>query len=211
MRILTIGLVASLAACSAIAYGQYWGGYPSYHASTAAEGAARGVADVTRSQGMANLFNSQAAINMTEAQRNDMENRQQWTNTYFQMRQANTQYRAQERGPQTTMEQAVRYAQAGKPQPLSPSDLDTVDGEINWPVFLKTPAYAEERAKLDALYGKRAELGGITADDYAQINRATQAMLDALKSQVREIPPSEYVATKKFVESLAYEANRTPS
>lgn len=210
MRILTVALVASLVACAAVAYGQYYAGYD-YHASTAAEGYANGVANVTRSQGMANLLNSQAAINMTEAQKNEMENRQQWTNTYFQMRQANTQYRAQERGPQTTMEQAVRYAQAGKPQPLSPSELDTVDGAISWPMFLKTPAYADDRQKLEDLYAKRAKLGGITADDYMQINQTTQAMLDTLKTQVKEIPPTDYVATKQFLQSLAYEVNRKPS
>ena len=43
-----------------------WGG-PSYHASTAAEGAARGMADVVRSAGAANLLNSEAAKNYEDA------------------------------------------------------------------------------------------------------------------------------------------------
>lgn len=211
MKVMASGLVLLLAAGATIAYGQYWGGYPSYHASTVGEGYARGMADLTRSQGMANLYNSEAAINWTEAQSREMDNRAKWTDTYFQMRDANRQYRAAERGPKTTMEQAVRFAQAGKPAPMSPSDLDTVDGEISWPKFLKTPQYAEDRQKLDELFGKRATHGGLSADDYVQVNRTTQAMLDTLKSQVKEIPPADYVATKKFIESLAYEANQAPS
>ena len=46
--------------------GSYGGGYPvSYHSSTAAEGRLRGMGDLVRSQGQANLDNSAAAVNST--------------------------------------------------------------------------------------------------------------------------------------------------
>jgi len=208
MRILAFGLLAGLLAFVSIAKGQYYGGYVDNRAATPGESYARGLSDMTRSQSIANLNNSEAAINMTEAARKGMENRQQWTDTYFQMRDANRQYRAQERGPKATMEDAVRYAQLGKPAALSPSELDTVDGAISWPMLLQSPQYADYRAQLESLYAKRAEYGGITTDDYFQINRTTGAMLDALKTQVRNVPPAEYMAARRFIESLAYEARR---
>ena len=60
-----------------------------HHASTAAEGAARGMADVVRSAGAANLMNSEAAINIEDARSKYIDNRMQATNTYFQMKTVN--------------------------------------------------------------------------------------------------------------------------
>ena len=82
---------------------QYYGGaFIDNRASTVGESYARGYADVVRSHGTAILANSEAAINMTQAVRRDMENRDKWTDTYFQMRQKNRDYRAAERGPRPT-------------------------------------------------------------------------------------------------------------
>ena len=215
MRASAIGLAVATLAMVAVANAQYdrgggfgYGVYQSGHASTAAEGAMRGAGDLIRSGSVANLNNSEAAINMTEAAKRGMENRQQWTDTYFQMRDANRQYRAAERGPKMTMEQAVRLAQSGKPDALSPSDLDSVDGGISWPMMLQSPKYADYRAQLEGLFSKRAELGGISTDDYFMISRSTRGMLDQLKTEVRTAPPAEYMAAKRFIESLAFEANR---
>lgn len=211
MKTLAVGFAASLLALAAVARGQYYGGaYVDNRASTPAEGYARGLGDVIRSQGIANLANSEAAINMTEAARRGMENRKQWTDTYFQMRDANRKYRAQERGPRPTMEDAVRYAQLGKPEQLSPSELDKVDGQISWPIILQAPQYAPYRDKLDQLFSKRATLGGVTTEDYLEINRTTKDMLAALKQEVKEVPTDAYIAAKNFIQSLAYEASHTP-
>lgn len=185
-------------------YGEY------HHASTAAEGALRGMASVARSAGSYNLQTSQAAINMTEAQRNYIQNRDEATDTYFQMRAANKEYRAQERGPRPSMEALVRYAQAGKPERLSPSELDTVAGTISWPPLLQTDRYAASRSKLEKLFAKRTDQGVISYEDQRQIGEATKAMLKELKGQVRDVPQMDYIAAKRFIESLAYEA-RIPS
>ena len=193
--------------------GDYYGGYPGgyYHASTAAEGAMRGMADVVRSQGQANLNNSAAAINYTVAQRNEIDNRYAWTNTYFEMRRANRAYREAERGPRTTMEQAVRLAQAGMPKPLSPGEVDTVTGAISWPRFLQSDAYATNRSELEEIFSRRASLGTLGAEDFMRARQATDAMLAALKKQVRQVPPEDYMASKRFLQSLAYEAGRPVS
>ena len=185
-------------------YGEY------HHASTAAEGALRGVASVARSAGEYNLQSSQAAINMTEAQKNQIENRDQWTNTYFQMRETNRQARAAERGERPTMEDMVRYAQAGKPKRLSPSEVDSVSGKIAWPVVLQGDQFASYRDDLEGLFAKRADHGALGLDDHMNVNKTTKAMLEELKGQVREVPQMDYIAAKRFVESLAYEG-RTPS
>jgi len=47
------------------------GGY--HHASTVEEGAARGMADVIRSRGAANMMNSEAAINYEQARKSNID------------------------------------------------------------------------------------------------------------------------------------------
>lgn len=61
------------------------GGY----ASTAGQAAAYGLSDVIRSEGYANLQNSEAAKNWEDAKTKEIDNRQKWTNTYFDMRRTN--------------------------------------------------------------------------------------------------------------------------
>lgn len=181
-----------------------WGTY--HHASTAAEGRLRGMGDLVRSKGQANLDNSAAAINYSVARQNQIENRSAWTNTYFEMRRANKAYRAAERGPKPTMEQLVRYAQAGKPKRLSPGQLDTVTGEMNWPILLRSEKFNAHRSELESIFARRAASSVIGTDGYLEVARATEAMLADLTKNIRQLPPAEYMAAKRFLQSLAYEA-----
>jgi hypothetical protein len=164
------------------------------------------MSDVIRSQGQYNLTTSAAAINMTEAQRNYIQNRDQWTNTYFQMRDANRKYRAAERSPRPSMESLVRFAQAGKPDRLSPGELDSVSGGISWPGLLQTDQYAAQRSELETLYAKRARDGALSTQDYIQADKLTKDMMAELKDKIRDVPQMDYIATKRFLQSLGYEA-----
>ena len=126
----------------------YYGGsmYP-VQTSTPIEGIAHGLADVIRSIGDANLSNSAAAVNFSEARRREIENQKQWTETYFAMRDFNRQQRdAEIKRQRGNAEDWVRYAQAGKPKPLSNHDLDAVTGEIRWPILLNSQDFAAQRA-----------------------------------------------------------------
>ena len=182
------------------------GGWGSYHASTAAEGRLRGMGDVMRSAGQANLDSSAAAINYSVARRNQIENRDAYTNTYFEMRRANKAYRAAEKGAKPTMEQLVRFAQAGKPNRLSPSELDTITGDVSWPVLLRSDQFADERTQVESAFARRAANSVVGTDDYSKVREATNTMLADLKKNIRQVPPAEYTVAKRFLESLAYEA-----
>ena len=179
------------------------------NASTAAEGYANGMSNVISAKGDYNLNTSQAAINMTQAQSQEIQNRQQWTTAYFEMRKENRAYRAEERGRQPTMEDAVRYAQMGKPKRLSPSEMDSVTGKITWPRLLRTEQFEDQRTKLDELFEKRARYGS-TFEDQMALQETTNDILAAIKKQIRDLPPYEYTNSRRFLESLAYEG-RLPS
>ena len=213
MKAIVTTLLGLLLACVGLAYAQdyYAPYYQDNRASTPGESYARGMSDVIRAQGQNALLSSQAAINMTEAQREYMRNRDEWTNTYFQMRDANRTYRAKERGERPTVEDLVRYAQAGKPKPLSPSDLDQLTGGIAWPSLLTSDQFANDRAELEQLFTQRADAGGLSWDDRQKVGQVTKEMLADLRKLVRKVPQMEYIASRRFLESLAYEAQRPAS
>jgi hypothetical protein len=102
------------------------------------------------------------------------------------------------------MEQLVRFAQAGKPKPLSPGEVDTVTGTVAWPRWLKGDEFAADRQKVEQLFSERARKGGLGREDYIKAREVTDQMLAALKKEVRNTPPADYVAAKQFIESLAY-------
>src|SRR5262245_45554006 len=80
------------------AYGSFYGS----HSSTEAEGAFRGLADLTRSVGENRYMTSLAAINAQEALSRAIDNKHKAVETYFQVKQIN---------------QAAR--EAARPQPLT--------------------------------------------------------------------------------------------
>ena len=180
------------------------------NASTVGESWAKGMSDVISAQGNANLANSEAAINAESARTQNIKNAQLSTNTYFQMRKDNKAFREWERGPKPTMEDLARYAQMGRPKRLSPSEFDYVTGKITWPKLLQQSSFEEERANLDGLFVKRAQVGGISFEEQMDIREGTNAMLTKLASQVRDLPANYYMAAKNFVQSLAYECQLPP-
>lgn len=183
-----------------------WGG--GYHASTAAEGAARGMADVVRSAGDYNLATSAAAINMTEAQRRSIENSREFTDAYFDLREVNRKARAAERGPRLTQEELIRIAQSGAPKPLSTSQLDPLSGRLAWPALLTADEFAKGRQSVDQLFARRAQYGGLGFDELQAFDAAVQALMDELGAVVAQVKPQDYTQAKRFLQSLASEARK---
>jgi hypothetical protein len=182
-----------------------YGYYPEYRgASTAAGSALNGMANAISAMGNYNLSTSAAAVNMTQARRNNIENQQIYTDAYFQMRAANRSFRAAEAGPRPTAEQLARLARDGAPKPLSPGDLDSISGRINWPTALQQETFAANRAELEKLSAAQAMHGTLTAAEQMAARKMIESMFADLRSQVSEIPPQEYVASRNFLRSLIY-------
>lgn len=194
-------VLAPAAAATGQVFDNYGGGY-SYHSSTAEEGIQRGYADIVRSQGMANLLNSQAAKEWEGARKEYIDNRLRATQTYFDMRRVNADYRESQRSSPLSMESYVRLARQQAPDPLSTSQLDSLSGAIGWPSALRKENYGPLRQQLDKLFQQRA--GGHL--DYQGIHAACDEMLAQLKSEIMALPTNEYVTAKKFIESLDYTA-----
>jgi hypothetical protein len=175
-------------------------------ASTPMEGLGRGVAEVIRAAGAADLAYSKAAVNYAEAQRQFLKNDVDFVNTYFQVRRLNQQFRTQERGPRPTMEDLARFALLGKPQRLSPGDMNAANGQIYWPVILRAQVFAPYRIRLEDYFDQRAKFGGVTPEMYLRLDQTSRAMIEELRRYVADFPPGDYVRAKHFVESLNYES-----
>jgi len=188
------------------AYGAPAGAYvaPYTYSSTPAEGALNGMGNVISSKGSYNLSTSEAAINMTQAQSNELRNHMQYEDTYFQMRESNEAYREAERGPRPTEEQLARIARSGAPKPLSPSEVDTVSGAVNWPVVLQQDSFVADRTTLEQLSANKAAHGSLGFSDQMAARKTIESMLAELKSQVRDVPSQDYIASKHFLESMIY-------
>jgi hypothetical protein len=180
-----------------------WG----YHSSTLEEGIQRGYADVVRSQGMANLLNSQAATQFEQARKSYIENQLKATQTYFEMRRYNTEARRAERSTPLSTEQYVRLARDQAPDSLTPTQLDPLTGTIGWPAALRQPQYAAFRTRLDKLLQDRAS-GYLV---FGEIQKACEEFQAQLKADLPNFSANDYVAAKKFLDSLAFAARGVQS
>ena len=191
-------------------YPQQHYGYGYHHASTAAEGYARGIAAMTNARGHYNRLTAEATAIYAEARaraiKNRIENRQQAAETYFAMRKANQEARAALRGPRPTPEALARFAKQAAPKRLGPAELSTITGKVSWPALLRSKQYATYRMELEYAFAQRVNTGMIAAEDQVKVRRTAKAMLAELKKSVREVDPMQYAPARRFVKSLSYEA-----
>ena len=200
-------------------YGGWGGGYGGGYgygtvqrtAQTRAESYAYGLSDVTRARSQANLTNSEALSTLSDVRGKEIQNNVDYTNMYFERRRINEQWKESQRRPRATNEDLVRYAKDGMPDRSSGTQIDSITGELAWPMALQAPEFATYRADLDALFNQRAATGSVMGRDaYLKTRDTCDLFLDALKAQIRDIEPDMYMEGKKFLETLKYEAKHPP-
>lgn len=187
-------------------------GYLSYgdKAVTAAQSVDYGIARVLRGEGEYLLLGSQAAINLTEAQRRGIENWKTWVHTLFEVQRYNREARAIDRGPPLTQATILRMAQVGKPHRLTPSEMDTITGQLTWPLVLQSAEFSPYRRFVDQIFADRAYRGVLNLNEYMQAQSTIRFMLSLLREQIQEFQPIDYMAGRRFLESLAFEARPAP-
>ena len=200
--LLAVSVALTASAASARRYGGGGGG------ATPASAYMSGMGTLIRSQAQANLTNAQAAIAAEQARTLYIQNRMLATNTYFQMRQANRDYVAAERGPKTSNDEFSRYSTHLQPKRLTASQLDPVTGHINWTPILQGENYALYREQIETLFKMRAEHHVAAGESsYSDIREAGHQMQAELTKHISNLAPQEYTEAHKFVEGLIYEAH----
>jgi hypothetical protein len=181
-------------------YGGYYGG-----GGGTVEGSwMQGMASVISAQGNYNLATSAAAVNLTQAQKQDIQNRIAGTNAYFSMQETNRAATAAKRSPRLSEEQLVRIAAQAAPKPLDNGDVDPVSGQVNWPSVLQDDMFKKDRDVVEQLLSRQVSLGRLGIAEHEQIGDAIERLAAILKAQINKIPTQEYIKAKNFLKSLMY-------
>ena len=167
----------------------------------------RGAAALTYSRGQYNRLTAEGRLIHAYADGQDISNHEQGARTYLAMRQAYRQAVAAERGPQATPADLKRFAAQGTPARLGPSELSNT-GQISWPILLQAGEFAAFRAELEVAFARRAADGHVRLKDHVMVSRTAKVMLEALKTYVGVVDPMDYMAARRFIESLVFEARK---
>lgn len=183
-----------------------YGGYPRF-SSTAAEGAAYGMAEMTRARGEAAESTSRAINNLQDAQSKYLDNSKKWTETYLWRK--HTIEAEQARNRDKRLASRDKYLAAKKPASLprlSPGQLDPATGKLSWPPALLDDQYAMHRTTLEELFKLRVHTS-TTPDLARKIETAANDMKSQLQKNIRSLRPNDYIAARKFLDGLAYEGS----
>ncbi len=86
--------------------------------------------------------------------------------------------------------------------------MDTVTGQIVWPVALKADIFAQDRETLENLFAQRATTdGAVGLDNYSKIRDTVDSALETLKQRIRDIDTNNYLEARNFLIGLAREAD----
>ena len=86
---------------------------------------------------------------------------------------------------------------------------DPLTGKIQWPFALMPPQFENYRKHLDELFEERARHGGqVSFRTFEQIRQTSNDFLEALRKDIKNMPPQDYLAGKRFVNALAHQAEQ---
>ena len=154
--------------------------------STAEEGSQRGLGGIISAQGQKNLSNSQAAINMTDARSNQIDNQVKSVNAYWEKKEIYSEHMAQEF--QAIEKKRQQYIASRGSMDLAPEEFDRTTGQIIWPKVLEQSQYDPYRKQLDELFQKRSYNGALTGDQYIEATTALNDWRAALLKQKTVYP-----------------------
>jgi len=160
---------------------------------------ANAMANVIRAQ-------SQAAVNYEVARSKYIDNKQKWTQNYYKMREERQATLAREReASKHSPESLASAAKDAVPPTLGADALDPVTGHITWPDVLKGPEYTAQRSRLDELFELRAKTS-VGVGNYDQIRSVAMEITTKLRDRIEALPAKQYIAGRKFLDSLVQTA-----
>jgi hypothetical protein len=191
-----------------IAISPWFVGGGSYGGGTADGNFMFGAAQVIRAQGDYNALTTQGMINFEMARSGYIDNAVKWSQFYSRMREANEVYKRQKlEQNRHSPEVLAKVAASDVPRALNSDELDAVTGRINWPEVLMDDQYAALRSDLEHLFQLRAWTTTRTTVTGLKIHEDTRQLLELLRRNIENMPASDYIAARKFIDALDYSAN----
>ncbi len=155
-------------------------------ASTVGESYARGMSDVILSQGQKNLSDSQAAINLTDARSNQIDNQVKSVNAYWEKKDIYSEHQQKQLAEVERKRQS--YINKRGSLDFSSAEFDRTTGTVNWIKVLEQPAYDQYRKKLDELFHDRSYNGFLTGDQYLEATTTYNDWRAAILQQKDDYP-----------------------
>ncbi|MHC4402862.1 MAG: hypothetical protein ACYTG0_24640 [Planctomycetota bacterium] len=140
-----------------------------------------------------------------------LDNELKTAQTFFTKRERRDQYVSAHPRVRPNLETYVKVCNAAKPARLCTYQYDPDRGVIHWPELLQGLEFEDERAELDALFALNTTKGLDSGPQFRhQIDRLSRKMRETLKGKVHDVSQMQYIASKKFLTGLAYEARFAP-
>ena len=197
-------LLAQAPAAAQYYYNGYGGGY---HASTAGESYARGMADAVRSQGMKNLADSRAAINVEQARSANIDNRTKATEAYWERKKIYDKNMAEKRYADAKVR--AEHRDRNMLGDLSANDLDPTTGAVAWPALLKSEKFNKYREPLDAIFAKQGAAGALSSDDYLAAKDLIKQFRAAVTGERGSVPDNVISPSLRFLLKLDRQLDAT--
>lgn len=168
----------------------------------------RGRGDLHRGLGEYNLYTSNAFINYEEARSRWMDNKLKYAMMYWERKRIAREHLAAEAAERiATRDRWLKNRVPDVPARLTSAQLNPYDGKITWPRELRGEEFAVWRQHLESLFSIPANERD-TLHQY-EVKESVDAMKDILREEILAMPSNQYLATRKFLESLSWERQFT--
>ncbi len=146
----------------------------------------------------------EATARGAKVDRNTAESRDQKARSGDAIRKPNSSRRTVKESSDRSNRGAGTTARQGVPAKQPPRLVDPQTGKIAWPSTLRDDGFRESREAVESVLARCT--AGAGAVERGELAQAAGSLLEQLKSRVEEATPSEYVAARQFLKTLALEA-----
>ncbi len=155
----------------------------------------------------ANATNAKTLETLQKVRSVSLDNNLKVAKTFYDKRKLYEGYRGLNTRKRPTQEDVMRYSKVSVPQRPANFQMEPARGRIYWPEVLLEEEFSDCRIQLDSLFAQRKAGLSISASSVSQdVQTVAVQMGEQLRSKIRQMTPADYLAARKFLESLAYEA-----
>ncbi len=155
----------------------------------------------------ANGTNAKTLATLQQVRGLSLANNLKVAQTFYEKRKLYEGYRGLNTRKRPTREDVIRYSKVSVPQRPANFQVRAARGKIVWPEVLLEEEFSDCRIQLDSLFvQRRAESSTSGINVSRQTQTVAMQMRSQLRSKMRQMTPADYLAARKFLESLAYEA-----
>jgi len=155
----------------------------------------------------ANATNAKTLETLQQVRSLSLDNNLKVAKTFYEKRKLHEGYRGLSTRKRPTQEDVIRYSKVSVPQRPASFQVEQARGRIYWPEVLLDEEFSDCRIQLDSLFVQRKAGLSISGSSVSQqVQTVAKQMGKQLRSKIRQMTPADYLAARKFLESLAYEA-----